>query len=252
MNVAVISIFPELIRTYLGESLIGKATQRGLFQAQVLDLRSFATDRHHTVDDSPYGGGPGMVMKTEPFERAIQSVLSDGKPTMTMLMSPQGKPLTQARAEALAREPRRLLFLCGRYEGIDERVIEEYVDEEYSIGDYVLSGGELAALVIIEAALRLVPGVVGDDDSLRDESFSWGILDYPHYTRPEEWRGRRVPDVLMSGNHREIDRFRRREALRRTLERRPDLLDRAELSIEDRKMLENIKTGLHEHIKEDG
>ncbi|MEJ2182220.1 MAG: tRNA (guanosine(37)-N1)-methyltransferase TrmD [Nitrospirota bacterium] len=238
---SVITIFPRVFDAYLSESLIGKAREKGLVGVDVLDLRDFTADRHRTVDDSPYGGGPGMVLKPEPLARAVQHVKADGVETLTILLTPQGARFDQGAAERFAREERRLLFLCGRYEGMDERVRESLVDEEISIGDYVLSGGELAALVIIDAASRLVPGVVGDEVSLEDESFSWGILDYPHYTRPPEWRGMRVPEVLLSGNHGEIARYRRKEALRRTLERRPDLLSRVELTDEDRKLISEIK-----------
>ena len=180
-------------------------------------------------------------MKVEPLSRAIEHVLSDGVPTRTVLLTPQGRRFDQASAEEFSTDGRRLLLLCGRYEGIDERVAEEYVDDEISVGDYVLTGGELSALVIIDASVRLLSGVVGDKDSLAQESFTWGILEYPHYTRPLEWRGRRVPDVLLSGNHAEIERFRRKEALRRTMGRRPDLMESAGLDKEDERLIEEIK-----------
>jgi tRNA (guanine37-N1)-methyltransferase len=241
MNISVLTILPGIFDAYLNESIIGRALEKGIVQAQILNLRDFAHDKHKCVDDTPYGGGPGMVMKTEPFGEAFEHILSDGIETHTILLSPQGKPFSQKRAEELAKDKRRLLFVCGRYEGIDERVVDEYVDEEISVGDYVLTGGELPALVIIDAALRLVPGVVGDEDSLEEESFSWGILDYPHYTRPQQWKGRKVPDVLMSGHHLEIKRYRRKEALRHTLLKRPDLLHKASLTEEDRKVLDEIK-----------
>lgn len=237
MGFDVLTIFPGMFDAYLGESILKRAIHKGLLDVRVYNVRDFARDKHKVVDDYPYGGGSGMVMKIEPIFDAVQAIKADGVERTTVLLSPQGTPYSQGRAEALARDRRRLLFICGRYEGIDERVREQLADEEISIGDYVLTGGELAALVIIDSVSRLIPGVLGDDDSSREESFSWGILDYPHYTRPPEFGGMRVPDVLLSGNHKEILRFRRREALKRTLRKRPDLLDTAVLDKEDCKML---------------
>lgn len=246
MKIDVLTIFPAIVEAYLGESLMGKARERGLADIRVHDIRAFAGNKHNSVDDYPYGGGPGMVMTPEPIERALESI-RDGN-TLCILMSPQGRRFTQEDARRLSTEPRRLVFLCGRYEGIDERVVEEFVDEEFSIGDYVLTGGELPALVIIDAALRMVPGVVGDAGSLEEESFAWGMLDYPHYTRPPLWRGRPVPEVLMSGNHALVRRYRRKEALRRTMLRRPDLLKG--LSPEDEKLIleikEEVEDGTHQ------
>ncbi|MFA5353327.1 MAG: tRNA (guanosine(37)-N1)-methyltransferase TrmD [Thermodesulfovibrionales bacterium] len=239
----IITIFPEIFHAYLGEGILRRATQKGLLDARVYNLRDFTTDKHRTVDDYPYGGGSGMVMKIEPIYHALQQIRSDGRERLTLLMSPQGRRFDQNMAEALSREERRITFICGRYEGIDERVRDCLVDEEVSIGDFVLTGGELASLVIIDGSTRLVPGVLGDEDSIKDESFSWGILDYPHYTRPPEFLGRKVPDVLLSGNHREIERWRRREALRRTLLRRPDLIERTELSREDEEMMSGLCPG---------
>jgi tRNA (guanine37-N1)-methyltransferase len=238
---AVLSILPDLFHAYFEHGVVRRAISAGALAMDVVNPRDFAHDRHRTVDDTPYGGGPGMVMKPEPLEEAIEHVKSDGIPTVTIMSTPQGEPFDQPMAEELSREKRRLLFLCGRFEGIDDRVRQFYADREISVGDYVLSGGELAALVIIDAVVRLLPGAVGDERSLSEESFTWGILDYPHYTRPPEWKGLRVPEVLLSGNHREIERWRRREALRRTLRRRPDLLDRAPLDEEDMRILESIK-----------
>ncbi|MGD0282183.1 MAG: tRNA (guanosine(37)-N1)-methyltransferase TrmD [Dissulfurispiraceae bacterium] len=229
----IITIFPEMFSAYLGESILKRAAQKGLLDVKLFNLRDFTTDKHRTVDDYPYGGGSGMVMKIEPIHAAVDSIKADGRDRLTILMSPQGKPFTQRVAESLAGESRRLIFICGRYEGIDERVRQSLVDEELSIGDYVLTGGELAALVIIDSIARLIPGVLGDADSVKEESFSWGLLDYPHYTRPPEFMGMRVPDVLLSGNHKEIWKSRRREAIRRTLLRRPDLLEKVSLSSED-------------------
>jgi tRNA (guanine37-N1)-methyltransferase len=233
----ILTIFPEIFNAYLGESILKRAIDKGLLDVRVYNVRDFTKDKHRTVDDYPYGGGAGMVMKIEPIYDAVQAIKADGVERLTVLLSPQGKPYNQGRAEVLAQEKRRILFICGRYEGIDERVLEQLVDEEVSIGDYVMTGGELAALVIIDSVSRLVPGVLGDDASSREESFSWGILDYPHYTRPPEFSGMRVPDVLLSGNHREISKFRRKEALRRTLKKRPDLLDAAVLDKEDYEIL---------------
>jgi tRNA (guanine37-N1)-methyltransferase len=241
MQISVITIFPEIFTSYLNESIMKRARDKGIIRLDVHNLRDFSEDRHRTVDDCPYGGGPGMVMKPEPLSRAVEHVKSDGVDTLTIMLTPQGRIFNQRVAEELSRERRRLLFLCGRYEGIDDRIRRLYADEELSIGDYVLTGGELPALVIIDAAVRLVPGVVGEEESLREESFTWGILDYPHYTRPPEWRGLRVPEVLLSGNHKLIARWRRREALQRTLRRRPDLLEKATLTEEDRRLISEIK-----------
>ncbi len=245
MKIAAITIFPAMFRAYMAEGVVGRAIERGLADLTLLDLRDFTDDRHRTVDDTPYGGGPGMVMKAEPFGRAIDHVLSDGIETLIVMPTPQGRPFSQEMAKGLLADGRRLLFVCGRYEGIDDRLREEYSPMEVSMGDYILTGGELPALVIMDVTLRLLEGVVGDGDSLKDESFSWGILDYPHYTRPAVWRGRAVPEVLAGGNHREIELWRRREALSRTLRHRPDLLDRASLDDTDRKLLEDITKEEH-------
>jgi tRNA (guanine37-N1)-methyltransferase len=236
----IITIFPEIFHAYLGESILKRALQKQLLDVRVYNLRDFTTDKHRTADDYPYGGGPGMVMKIEPIYNAVQAIKADGLERFTVMLSPQGRVFNQEMAEALSEEKRRILFICGRYEGIDERVRESLVDEEISIGDYVMTGGELAALVIIDSVARLIPGVLGDEESAKEESFTRGILDYPHYTRPPEFMGMKVPDVLLSGNHREISRWRRREAIKRTLQRRPDLLKMAELSEEDREILEDI------------
>jgi tRNA (guanine37-N1)-methyltransferase len=236
----IITIFPEMFSAYLGESILKRAIQKGLLDVKFFNLRDFTRDRHRTVDDYPYGGGSGMIMKLEPMYDALNSIKADGQDRLTILMSPQGKPYTQRMAESLALDSRRILFICGRYEGIDERVRQFLVDDEISIGDYVLTGGELASLVIIDSIARLVPGVLGDEESVKEESFSWGLLDYPHYTRPPEFMGMKVPDVLLSGNHKEIWRSRRREAIRRTLLKRPDLLEKASLSSEDTAILNEL------------
>jgi tRNA (guanine37-N1)-methyltransferase len=236
----IITIFPVMFTAYLGESFLKRAIQKGLLDVKFFNLRDFTSDKHRTVDDYPYGGGSGMVMKIEPIYNALNSIKADGQERLTILMSPQGKPYTQSMAESLAQEPRRIVFICGRYEGIDERVRQSLADEEVSIGDYILTGGELAALVIIDSIARLVPGVLGDEDSVREESFSWGLLDYPHYTRPPEFMGLRVPDVLLSGNHKEVCRSRRVEAIKRTLLKRPDLLEKVSLSSEDMAILNEL------------
>lgn len=249
MHIAAITIFPEIFNAYLNESIMKRAADRGV-RIDVHNLRDFAKDRHRTVDDYPYGGGPGMVMKPEPLSNAIGHVKSDGVDTLTIMLTPQGRLFNQEIAEELSGEKRRLLFLCGRYEGIDDRIRDAFVDEEFSIGDYVLTGGELPALVIIDAVVRLLPGVLGDEQSVREESFSWGILDYPHYTRPPEWHGLSVPDVLLSGNHRQIALWRRKEALRRTLKRRPDLIGKAFFSDDDLRLISEIEEeedGFHRH-----
>lgn len=239
----IITIFPEIFYAYLGESILKRALQKKLLDIKVYNLRDFTTDKHKTVDDYPYGGGPGMVMKIEPIYNAVQAIKADGLERFTVMLSPQGKVFNQGMAESLSEEKRRILFICGRYEGIDERVRESLVDEEISIGDYVMTGGELAALVIIDSIARLIPGVLGDEESAKEESFTWGILDYPHYTRPPDFMGMKVPEVLLSGNHKEIWRWRRREAIKRTLQKRPDILKSVELSREDKEILEDINRG---------
>ncbi len=245
MRFDVVTIFPPMIQQALGAGIVGRAIERKMLNVVVHDLRDFTTDKHRVVDDVPYGGGPGMVLKPEPLFRALDAIehLEDSRPTV-LLTSPQGTLLTQRVVERLGRQS-RLVLLCGRYEGVDER-IRSRVDEEISIGDYVLSGGELPALVIIDAVARMMPGVVGDEQSVAEDSFGRGLLDFPHYTRPAEiavgidGQMLRVPDVLMSGNHAEIRRWRKREALARTLARRPDLLATAELDDDERKLLRDL------------
>jgi len=217
----VLTIFPGIFESPLRESLLGKAIQKGLVDVRVHDIRDFTEDRHRQVDDEPFGGGPGMVMMAEPVLRAVES-LGEGE-RRSILLSPAGRPLDQALVRELAREP-WLVLVCGRYEGVDERVVESLPAEEVSIGDYVLSGGEIPALVVIEAVSRLIPGVVGKEESLAAESFEQGILDHPHYTRPQELRGMRVPDTLVSGDHAKVEEWRRRAAEEKTRRNRPDLL----------------------------
>jgi tRNA (guanine37-N1)-methyltransferase len=241
VRVDIITIFPAMIEAALAEGVVGRARARGLLDIRIRDLREFTDDRHRTVDDVPYGGGPGMVMKPEPLFRAVEAITADqAAPTPVVLMTPQGRPLTHDVARRLSGLD-RVVVICGRYEGIDERVTEALVTEEISIGDYVLSGGELAALVIVDAVARLVPGVVGDEQSVAEDSFSRGLLDFPHYTRPADWNGHKVPDVLLSGNHAEIRRWRKREALARTYARRPDLLAAASLDEEEQEWLRDLR-----------
>lgn len=237
MRVDIVTIFPQVF-TPLEVSVIGRARERGLLEITIWDLREFTTDRHRQVDDTSYGGGAGMVMKPEPFFAAVDALLKNRRTDPRIILtSPQGELLTHALAEELAGEP-HLIILCGHYEGIDERVRTGLATDEISIGDYVLTGGELPAMVIVEAAARFVPGVVGDASSVAADSFVKGLLDYPHYTRPPEFRGLKVPQILLSGNHEAIRRWRRAQQLQRTLERRPDLLKKEALSEEDRRLLD--------------
>jgi tRNA (guanine37-N1)-methyltransferase len=220
----IVTIFPAMVEAGLAEGVVGRARSRGLLDIAVHDLRSFTSDRHHVVDDVPFGGGPGMVMKAEPFHEAVEAIRARrGEPGLVVMTSPAGRRFDQAAAERMARA-RGVTWLCGRYEGVDERVVEAVGAEEWSIGDYVLSGGELPALVMLDAIARLVPGVVGDERSVTNDSFTAGQLDYPHYTRPAVWRGRAVPEVLLSGHHGAIERWRQEAAEARTRARRPDLL----------------------------
>jgi len=220
----VITIFPAMVEAALAAGVGGRARERGVVDVKVRDLRDYTDDRHRTVDDVPYGGGPGMVMKPEPLFRAVEAIAAErGAPSAVVLMTPQGRRFDQATAIRLS-QLERLVLICGRYEGVDERVAESLVTEEISIGDYVLTGGELPALVVLDAVVRLVPGVVGDAGSVETESFAGGLLDFPHYTRPASFRGRDVPEVLLSGHHAEIARWRDAQRVERTKRRRPDLL----------------------------
>lgn len=223
MRIDVVTIFPEALEPFLRASLLGKAAERGLLHTRVHNLRNYTSDPHRKVDDDPYGGGPGMVMTPQPFFDAVEAIDADHR-ARRILLTPQGPRFTQSRARELASLD-SILLLCGRYEGVDERVAEHLADEELSIGDYVLAGGEVAALVVIDAIARLIPGVVGEPASVEQDSFETGLLDHPHYTRPASFRGYDVPEVLLSGDHARIERWRRDEAERRTRERRPDLLE---------------------------
>lgn len=239
MRIEVISIFPELFSTFLSTSLVGRAVEAGLLAVRLHDLRDFTEDRHRSVDDEPYGGGGGMVMTAPPWIRAARAVAGGGRP-LRILLSPQGRRLDDARVRELAARE-ELVLLCGRYEGVDERVRRTVVDEEVSIGDYVLSGGELPAMVLIEAVSREIPGVVGLPASVERDSFRAGLLDHPQYTRPPEVEGLAVPEVLLSGDHAAIERWRAREALKATLLKRPDLLAGAHLSSEQRRWLKELQ-----------
>lgn len=239
MHFHILTLFPELFASVLDTSMLKKGQERGALRFSLHNIRDGATDRHRVTDEPPYGGGQGMVMKPEPIVAALEAIGTDTGRPRRVLLSPRGAPFTQERAKALA-ELDALTLICGRYEGIDERV-RTFVDEEVSIGDYVLSGGEIAALVVIDAVARLVPGVLGCAQSAEDESFADGLLEYPQYTRPPEFRGAKVPDILLSGHHAAVARWRREESLRRTFENRPDLLERASLSEDDKRFLEKLK-----------
>lgn len=240
MKFDIVTIFPRMVEAGLAEGVVGRAKERGTLDVVVHNLRDFTSDKHHVVDDMPFGGGPGMVLKPEPMFRAVEAIRETrGAPAAVVMTSPAGRPFTQDEARRLAGCG-HVVLLCGRYEGVDERVREHLATDEISIGDYVVSGGELPALVIVDAVARLIPGVVGDGQSVEEDSFTRGLLDYPHYTRPADFRGLTVPEVLMSGHHGEIRRWRRLEALRRTLERRPDLLESVTLDDDERDMLRTL------------
>jgi len=237
MRCEILTLFPEMVEAVLNASMLKRACDKGLLDVHIVNLRDYAEGPHKTADDAPYGGGAGMVLKPEPVFRAVDELRAKNDPCRMLLMSPQGRPFNQQLAEELANERRRLVFLCGHYEGIDERVRLGLAPEELSVGDYVLTGGELAALVVIDAAARLVPGVLGDPHSAEVDSFSGSLLDYPHYTRPPIFRGMEVPEILRSGNHQAIEAWRRAQALQNTYMKRPDLLDRATLTSDDRQVL---------------
>lgn len=246
MRCAVVTLFPDMVAPVIGHSILKRAQEKGLLEVAVENLRDHTFDRHKTADDVPYGGGAGMVMKAEPVLRAIDSLRTryqtahPGTTLRVIVPSPQGRPFTQELAQSLAQDERVVVFVCGHYEGMDERVRLALHPEEISVGDYVLTGGELPALVMIDAAARLVPGVLGDAASAAEESFTDGMLEYPHYTRPAEVRGMAVPEVLVSGHHEVIRLWRRKEALRNTYVKRPDLLRDRELGVEDRRLLSEV------------
>lgn len=244
MRCDVITLFPEMVAPVLGTSMLKRAQEKGLLEVRVHNLRDFTLDKHRVADDIPYGGGAGMVMKAEPILRAVEQIReryeAEGEQIRLLLPSPHGRPFTQAYAQELASDSRRLMVVCGHYEGVDERVKLALQPEEVSVGDYVLTGGELPALIVIDAVARLVPGVLGAPQSIVEESFTDSLLEYPQYTRPAEVRGMGVPDVLLSGHHEAIRRWRRKEALRATYQKRPDLLKDREFTIEDRQLLDEI------------
>lgn len=237
----ILSIFPEMFSSPLSFSLLKKAREKGIINISLYDIRDWADDKHKMTDDAPYGGGCGMVMKLEPVEKALSAIRMDDREDSTViLMTPQGEVFNQQIAAELCGK-QRIIILCGRYEGVDERIREHLVDREISIGDYILTGGELAAMVLIDAVSRLVPDFLGNPDSKLSETFSQNLLEYPQYTRPADYKGWKVPDVLLCGNHAEIERWRKKESLRKTYQRRPDLLKKTRLSAEEGKILNEIK-----------
>jgi tRNA (guanine37-N1)-methyltransferase len=246
MQFEVFTLLPEVFPPYLESSILQRARQRGLIDVRVHNIRDYTHDRHHTTDDTPYGGGGGMVMKPEPVFEAVESILgfvsgqTQPVPVPIILLTPQGRVFTQRVAEELARHE-RIALLCGRYEGVDERIREHLVTDEISVGDYVLTGGELPALLMIDAVSRLIPGVLGDPTGAEDDSHSMGLLEYPHYTKPSEFRGWKVPEILLSGDHGRIEKWRREQALLRTFKKRPDMLETAELSEAEKKFIESLK-----------
>ena len=244
MQFEVFTLLPEVFPPYLESSILQRARQRGLIDVRVHNIRDYTHDRHHTTDDTPYGGGGGMVMKPEPVFEAVESVLGlvseQIPPVPIVLLTPQGRVFTQRVAEELSRQE-RIALLCGRYEGVDERIRQHLVTDEISVGDYVLTGGELPALLLIDAVSRLIPGVLGDPTGAEDDSHCMGLLEYPHYTRPPEFRGWKVPEVLLSGDHAKIEQWRREQALQRTFDKRPDMIDKAELSDAEKKFVERLR-----------
>ena len=240
MHIDVFTLFPDLFDPYLEASILGRARLAGLLQVGVHNIRDYATDKHQVTDDEPYGGGGGMVMKPEPIFAAVEGVLGVPPQIPVILLSPQGRPFTQAVAQELGKLP-HLALICGRYEGVDERVRARLASDEISIGDYVLTGGELPALILIDAVARTLPGALGDPHGALSDSHAGGLLEYPHYTRPQVFRGWEVPEILRSGDHARIQRWRRQQSLLRTAQRRPDLLARAELSKADKKLLDEVR-----------
>ncbi len=239
MNIHVLSLFPDMFSGVFGASILKKAQEKRAVNLEVTDIRTFSGNKHNQVDDYPYGGGAGMVLKPEPMFSAVEAITA-GKQPRIILMCPQGERFTQKKAEELAQET-ELVFLCGHYEGYDERIRQHLVTDEISIGDFVLTGGELGAMTVIDSIVRLLPGVLGQEDSHIQDSFSTGLLEHPHYTRPAEFRGMKVPDVLLSGNHAKIEQWREEQSLKRTFERRPDLLEQYPLTDKQKLYLEKLK-----------
>jgi tRNA (guanine37-N1)-methyltransferase len=240
MRLDILTLFPDLFSSFLKESILGRAIERGMVDIRLTDIRSFAHGPHRQTDDRPYGGGDGMVMKPGPICRALASLDRSGERSLVVLLTPQGERFDQSTAWEFSRLD-QLILICGRYEGVDERIRTDHVDRELSIGDYILSGGELGAMVVVDAVCRLIPGVLGGERSNLEDSFQEGLLEYPHYTRPRVFNGVEVPSILLSGDHERIRLWRRAQSLRRTLERRPDLLEKADLTDEDRALLAEIK-----------
>ncbi|MFY9570741.1 MAG: tRNA (guanosine(37)-N1)-methyltransferase TrmD [Blastocatellia bacterium] len=245
MRFDIITIFPEIFSGVFDFGIIRRAVEAGLIEFGIHDLRDYTHDRHRQVDDRPFGGGAGMVMKPEPFFRAVEAITNDANDVDVVMLSPQGRLFNQALAAEYAQEP-RLVLICGRYEGVDERVVEALITDEVSIGDYVLSGGEIPAMVVVDAVTRLLPGALGCEQSAELESFARGLLDYPHYTRPAEYRGLKAPEVLLSGNHAQVERWRRRKAIEKTLRRRPDLIRSRKLSDSERSEIEEVLQDISE------
>ncbi|MBW7473323.1 tRNA (guanosine(37)-N1)-methyltransferase TrmD [Paenibacillus oenotherae] len=241
MRIDVLTLFPEMLEGVFGASILGKARDKGIVSLNAVNFRDYANNKHNTVDDYPYGGGGGMVLKPEPLFAAVEDTITEGgRPPRVILMCPQGESFTQRKAEELAKEE-HLIFVCGHYEGYDERIREHLVTDELSIGDYVLTGGELPAMVVVDSVVRLLPGVLGNENSAVTDSFSTGLLEYPHYTRPAVFRDWEVPEVLLSGHHANVEAWRREQSLQRTLQRRPELLETAELTAKERIWLSKLK-----------
>lgn len=241
MRIDILTLFPDMCNAYLSESIIGRARKAGKVQIECIDIRNYTKDKHRRVDDTPYGGGMGMIMQVEPVFDCFEALCNEiGERPHLIYLTPQGKTLTQQRVKELSKM-NNIALLCGHYEGIDERVIEELQPEEISVGDYVLTGGELPALILADSISRMLPGVLSDDECFTEESHFSSLLEYPQYTRPYEWHGRRVPDVLLTGHHANVEKWRREQSLERTLERRPDMLEKADLTKKDREFLEELK-----------
>lgn len=241
MRIDILTLFPDMCNAYLCESIIGRARKAGKVQIECIDIRNYTKDKHRRVDDTPYGGGMGMIMQVEPVFDCFEALCNEiGERPHLIYLTPQGKTLTQQRVKELSKM-NNIALLCGHYEGIDERVIEELRPEEISVGDYVLTGGELPALILADSISRMLPGVLSDDECFTEESHFSSLLEYPQYTRPYEWHGRSVPDVLLTGHHANVEKWRREKSLERTLERRPDMLEKADLSKKDREFLEELK-----------
>jgi len=245
MRIDILTLFPQMFEVPFGFGIFKRAVDNGLVSLNLYNIRDYTHDKHHTADDYPYGGGAGMVLKPEPIFKAVEAIkagVQDEEAELpVVLLTPQGRPFSQQIAGELSQN-RHLVFICGHYEGVDERVREHLATDEISIGDYVLTGGEVPALVVVDAVLRLLPGVLGSEESLLEDSHASGLLEYPQYTRPEDYRGWKVPEVLLSGNHARIAKWRREQIIRRTQERRPELLNKANLGLEDKQMVERLKT----------